>query len=365
MGLTVSVDAAQSGQTHSTLHLTANLNFESGRCTAILGHSGAGKTSLLRCIAGLDHYEDAHVQYDDTIYEGNEIFIPPYRRRLGIIFQHDNLFEHLSVIDNLRYAKKRRLDQDGKLSLDSVAKTFQIKHLLNKMPNTLSGGEKQMVALARVSLTSPRALLLDEPFSNIDIHSKALMIQSIKTLCRDNQIPVIFVTHSFDEVAQLADDVVVIEKGVVESSGTLFDVTSDIHHSLANKSNAAVVLNARIEQHDEEFGLTKAYVNKQMIYIKQTSQPIGQQCRIRIAAKDISICLNKPEDSSILNILPVTITEIRSIAETHVLLKLDLDGQHILSRITRKSCHNLNLAQGQAVYAQMKSVALATDLDYQ
>ncbi|MBL4865077.1 MAG: molybdenum ABC transporter ATP-binding protein, partial [Pseudomonadales bacterium] len=327
MALTVSVNAAKSGLAQPTLHLSADLSFEEGHCTAILGHSGAGKTSLLRCIAGLDHYEDAHVQYGKTIYEGNGIFIPPHRRRLGFIFQHHNLFEHLSVINNLRYAIKRSPRLDNADTLDEAANTFQIKHLLPKMPNELSGGEKQMVALTRTALSSPQALLLDEPFSNIDLQSKELMIQSIKRMSREKNIPVIFVTHSFDEVAQLADDVVVIEKGAVESSGSLFEITSDLHHSLANKANATVVLNAQIVQHDDNFGLTKASINGQVIYVKQTSQPVGNQIRIRIAAKDISICLAKPDDSSILNILPVTIKEILPIAKTHALLKLDLNGQ--------------------------------------
>jgi len=379
MALTVSVDAVKNNASSSSLHLNANLSFEEGKCTAILGHSGAGKTSLLRCVAGLDHYPDAHVQYDSSIFQGNQIFIPPHLRRFGIIFQHNNLFEHLSVIDNLRYALKRRTtkkyantnvlhtNSDYKkkpLTIKSAAETFKIEHLLKKMSTNLSGGEKQMVALARTALTSPRALLLDEPFSNIDTHSKASMIQSIKDLSRKNNIPVVFVTHIFEEVAQLADDVVVIENGHVESSGSLFEITSNLHHSLANKTNATVVLNSRIEEHDEEFGLTKTSINNNIIYIKHTPQTIGNFCRIRIAARDVSICLSKPNDSSILNILPATIEEILPIENTHVLLKLDLNGQHLLSRITLKSCKMLRLEKGQSVFAQMKSVALATDLEY-
>lgn len=326
--------------------------------TALFGVSGSGKTTLLRCIAGLERAAGT-LQINGEIWQNERVFLPTHRRPLGYVFQEASLFPHLSVRANLEYGYRRIPIAERKIQFDQVVAWLGLEKLIaRRHPSELSGGERQRVAIGRALLTSPRLLLMDEPLSALDTRSKQDILPYLQQLQLD--VPVLYVSHALDEVARLADHLVLLEQGKVIASGGLSDTLARLDLPLAHFDDAGVVIAAVVAEQDERYQLTRLDFDGGELWVGKIQQAIGSPVRARILARDVSLATVQPQGSSINNILPAQIVEIRDEGSDKVNVLLRLGGQQkLLARLTRRSRDLLALHSGMAVFAQVKSVALA------
>ena len=327
---------------------------------ALFGPSGSGKTTLLRCIAGLERTANGAVQVKDEVWQSGADFMPVHRRPLGYVFQEASLFPHLSVKENLEYGLKRIPPEQRKVQLEQVVEWLGLGKLIERdSPAGLSGGERQRVAIGRALLTSPRLLLMDEPLSALDAASKRDILPYLERLHGELDIPVIYVSHSLDEVARLADQMVLMEQGRVIASGALNDVLGRLDLPTAHLDDTGAVIETTVAEHDTEYHLTRLDFPRGSLWVSGVEREIGSAVRARVLARDVSIATAAPLGSSISNILVARIEEIRDEGADRVNLRLSVGtGQLLLSRITRRSCDQLGLMPGMEVFAQVKSVAL-------
>lgn len=327
--------------------------------TALFGPSGSGKTTLLRCIAGLERAAGT-LQVNGQTWQDGARFVPTHMRSLGYVFQEASLFSHLSVRANLEYGLKRTPVAERKVPLEQVVEWLGLSHLIDRGdPAKLSGGERQRVAIGRALLTSPRILLMDEPLSALDASSKQEILPYLERLHRDLEIPVLYVSHSLDEVARLADHLVLLQQGKVIASGELHETLSRLDLPTAHFDDAGAVIETAVAQHDEKYHLTRLDFPGGQLWVGRVGQPFGTQVRARVLARDVSIATQPPQGSSINNILNARIDEIRDEGPDKVVVRMMVgDSQVLLSRITRRSRDHLALVTGMYVCAQVKSVAL-------
>jgi len=327
--------------------------------TALFGPSGSGKTTVLRCMAGLERSPEGFLSVADEMWQDERrgIFLPTHKRPLGLVFQEASLFPHLSVLENLRYGMKRAGNTKGE-GYDAMLDLLGIRTLLKRAPDSLSGGERQRVAIARALLTRPRLLLMDEPLSALDMKRKLEILPYLERLRDELSIPVLYVSHSMDEVARLADHLVLIENGRVTANGALMDILARPDAAFAGETGA--VLETTVAEHEAD-GLTKLEFPGGKLYIAGNAHAPGNRLRCRIHASDVSLALSAHTDTSILNALPATIVAVAN-ADTpgHVLVQLQLMGGEslLLARITERSRQALGIAPGLTVIAQVKSVAI-------
>ena len=332
--------------------------------TALFGPSGCGKTTVLRCVAGLVHVRDGLCNIDGDIWQDRDgTFVPTYRRPLGYVFQEASLFPHLSVRRNLLYGAPKEMPADRPaIDFDEVIDLLGIRHLLDRAPRNLSGGERQRVGLGRALLTQPKLLLMDEPLSALDRRTKSEILPFIEKLRDHFKLPIFYVTHDMTEVERLADQMVLLEKGHVVATGPLADLQSDPSSPLATSREAAVSVQGAVEGCDEKFGLLHVSVPGGVLIVPSPPARIGEACRVRIFASDVSLAREAPGPSSILNVLPARVVKMKALTPHERLAVLALgekgDGARLLSRMTAKSWEDLGLAEGQNVFAQVKYVAL-------
>ena len=339
--------------------LNVDLQLSARGVTALFGPSGSGKTTLLRCIAGLERAAGGLLQVHDEVWQEATKFLPTHQRPLGYVFQEANLFPHLSVRRNLEYGLKRIPSRYRKVQLERVVELLGLNKLIERDPARLSGGEKQRVAIGRALLTSPRLLLMDEPLSSLDAASKQEILPYLEQLHGELDIPVLYVSHALDEVAQLADHIVLLEQGRAIANGTLSDTLSRLDLPTAHLNDAGVVIEANVAQHDPSYHLTRLDFSGGSLWVSQMERSIGSKVRARVLARDVSIATIMPQGSSISNVLAARIAEIQDEGADRVNLRLAVGDKHmLLSRITRRSRDQLGLAVGMDVYAQVKSVAL-------
>lgn len=349
---------------HFALHLEgfaldATFSAPAEGITALFGPSGSGKTMLLRCIAGLERAEGS-LHVNGETWQDDGIFVPTHQRPLGYVFQEASLFPHLPVRANLEYGLKRIPTSERKVHLDQVVEWLGLSHLIERGdPAKLSGGERQRIAIGRALLTSPRLLLMDEPLSALDTTSKQEILPYLERLHRELSIPVLYVSHALDEVARLADHLVLLEQGRVIASGALQETLSRLDLPTAHLDDAGAVIEATVAQHDEVYHLTRLDFPGGNLWVGQVRQPFGSAVRARVLARDVSIALQQVKDTSISNILNARIEEIRDEGPDKVIVRMTIgEANMLLSRITRRSRDHLGLVAGMSVCAQVKSVAL-------
>ena len=333
--------------------------------TSITGASGCGKTTLLRAIAGLDHYPNGFLKMGDKLWQDKDFFLAPHKRALGYVFQEASLFPHLNVLKNLEYGIKRLAKSERKVSLDKPIELLGIQHLLKRPSSHISGGERQRVAIARALAVSPKILLMDEPLAALDLASKQEIIPYLESLHEELEIPVLYVSHSADEVSRLADYLVVLNEGKVEASGDIINVLTRLNLPLAHADDASAVIHATVAAHDEKYNLTYLDIPAGRFTVTQKDLPIGKSVRLRVHAKDVSITLQRQTDTSILNLFPAVVDEISRASHAQVTVRLITAGNiPMLSRITRKSAELLDLEKGKEVFIQAKSVSLLSLLSH-
>lgn len=338
-------------------HLNLDLKLPLQGITAIFGPSGSGKTSLLRAIAGLDRHPGGGIRFGSQVWQDAHTFIPVHERGLGYVFQEDNLFSHLNVKQNLQYGTRRAGTEAA--ALDHIVAMLQLQNLLGHKPWQLSGGERQKVAIARALAIKPQLLLMDEPLAALDQTFKQEFLPALKNLVNELALPLLYVSHASDEVAQLADHLVLLDKYGTASYGQLAAMFTDPKHALAHRQDAESIIHAEVTGYDAGYAMLTLAFAGQDIFVSGKQLPSGTQVRLRILAQDVSLTLSPQQGTSILNIFSATIREIFPFSTAHDTVLLDLAGTALLARITRKSKDLLGLQQGQQVFAQIKSVAIA------
>lgn len=329
--------------------------------TALFGHSGSGKTTCLRCVAGLERAPEACLEVNGERWQDSAsgLFVPPHQRALGYVFQEASLFPHLSVRRNLEYGMRRVKAATRRVPWERVLELLGIGHLLERMPGHLSGGERQRVGIARALLTSPRLLLMDEPLAALDHKRKNEILPYLERLHDELDIPILYVSHAPDEVARLADHVVLLDQGRAVAQGSLQETLARLDLPTAFAEDAGVVIQSVVAEHDDRYHLTRLDFPGGQVLVARRPEPLGQRLRFRVHARDVSLALERNENSSITNILAARVREVAA-ADTpaHVLVRLEADGTPLLARITRRSCDLLGIVPGKALWAQIKAVAL-------
>jgi len=338
------------------------VRFESrGRLTALFGRSGAGKTSLVNIIAGLIRPDQGRVTVDgETLVDTeNGIVLPKHRRRVGYVFQEGRLFPHLSVRQNLLYGQWFTPRPQRYESLSRVVDLLGIGPLLERQPGSLSGGEKQRVAIGRALLASPRLLLMDEPLASLDEGRKAEILPYIERLRDDARIPIVYVSHSVTEVSRLATTMVLLSDGKVAATGDTAEVMTRLDlFPLTGRYEAGALLETRIAAHDTVYDLTTLHSPAGDLRVPRIDLPVGTALRVHVRARDVLIALKRPEELSALNVLAGRIAEIGPERGPIVDVRLDLNGIALLARVTRLTVDRLGLAAATPIYAVIKSIAL-------
>ncbi|MDR3391271.1 MAG: molybdenum ABC transporter ATP-binding protein [Sulfuriferula sp.] len=346
---------------YSGFSLNVDLDLPGNGVTALFGHSGSGKTTLLRAIAGLERVPGGYLAVNGSVWQDDAqgIFLPTHQRPLGYVFQEASLFAHLDIRRNLEYGLKRVPQQQRRVSLDQAIDMLGIGHLLDRMPGMLSGGERQRVGIARALAVSPQLLLMDEPLAALDLKLKGEILPYLERLHDELDIPVLYVSHSPDEVARLADHLVLLESGQVRASGPLSETLARLDLPIRLTEDAGVVLEGTITAYDAQWHLSCVNFAGGDLWVRDTGAPLQQKLRLRILARDISLTLTPHMDSSILNVVPAVVAEL---GDDHhpalTLVRLDAGGVPLLARLTRRSAAALDLHPGRTVWAQIKSVAL-------
>lgn len=331
--------------------------FEAGPgVTALFGRSGAGKTTIVNAVAGLLRPDVARITLDDTTFNDANTFLPAHKRRIGYVFQDARLFPHLTVAQNLDYAVRFGARPKGRKRIIDL---LGIGDLLPRRPATLSGGEKQRVALGRALLADPRVLLMDEPLAALDGPRKAEILPYLDRLKTDSTVPILYVSHAVDEVARLADHMVLLAEGNVARHGPLMDVMADpAAVPLLGVREAGAVLSAKVEAHGID-GLTTLRVAAGALQLMGVNAPVGAKIRLRVLAQDVLLSLEYPTGLSAQNILPVTISSIKSGDGPGAAIALDAAGETLLARVTSRAVASMDLAPGKPVFAVIKATSVA------
>jgi molybdate transport system ATP-binding protein len=368
------------------LHIKLNLqrpNFElnvdvqlpATGITVLFGPSGSGKTTLLRCVAGLEKAPHGRVALEQAehplqphfVWQDHTrgVWVPTWKRDLGYVFQEASLFEHLNVLQNVRYGLKRCHKAGGPQALEQAIELLGINHLMDRPIASLSGGERQRVAIARALATQPRLLLLDEPLAALDPSRRQDILPWLEHLRDALHIPMLYVTHSMDELVRLANHVVVLSQGRVQQSGPLQQVLTELNTPLAQGDEAATLITGSVDQIDTAWHLARVAFTGGSIWLRDDGFAQGQTLRLRVLAKDVSLSTVQPQHTSIQNLLPCTVESVTP--DTHpsqalVRLRCGPDSEAaqdvLLARITRRAVQDLQLQAGSSVWAQVKSVAL-------
>lgn len=338
--------------------LDARLQLPATGISVLLGRSGSGKTTLLRAIAGLERAE-GFLRFGRHSWQEGAYFRPSHLRPLGYVSQGCELFSHLNVRANLEFGYKRVPRARRRLGFDEAVSLFGLEGLLGQRAEQLSTGQRQRVAIVRALLTNPELLLLDAPLASMDRHSRAEILPALGRLRDRLQIPLLYVTHSQDEVTRLADHLVLLDKGQTLASGPPSQLLSDPRLPISHPDEAAVMIVGQIERHDPHYQLSTIRVPGGTLSVALSHLPLGTETRVRIFARDVSLSLDPPHSSSILNILKARIVDLfHECDSARVMVRLDLGSTCILARITRLSADRLGLVPDRQVYAQIKSVAM-------
>ena len=344
--------------TRADFALNVDLQLPGRGVTALFGPSGCGKTTLLRCIAGLERASGS-LTVNEHLWQDATHFTPTHQRAIGYVFQEASLFPHLSVRGNLQYGMKRA-SGNGNVAIDPIIDLLGIRALLDRKPDGLSGGERQRVAIARALAVDPKLLLMDEPLAALDLKRKQEILPYLDRLQATLEIPILYVTHSPDEVVRLAHHLVVMDAGSVVASGELADTLSQLDLPVKLGQEAGVVIESVVGSIESQWHLTRMDFDGGSVWIRDPGLALGAKARVRILASDVSLAREQPGKSSIQNVLQGQIDAMRD--DEHpglVLVRVKVGDTALLARVTKRAVSELALMPGDTVWTQVKSVALA------
>ncbi|KLN60540.1 molybdenum ABC transporter ATP-binding protein [Kiloniella spongiae] len=343
--------------------LSVDVTLPARGVTALFGRSGCGKTTVLRCLAGLSRVDRGYLSVKGKVWQDGNYFLPTPKRPVGFVFQEASLFPHLSVDENLTFGQRRAGDRANIISRDDLVELLGLGALMNRSTHHLSGGERQRVAIGRALLSGPELLLMDEPLAALDRLSKNEIIPYLDRLFKTLDIPMIFVSHDTEEVERLADHMVIMDRGKIVSNGLLSDVLSDPALFIAEGPKTSSVIEVEVVSFSEVDKITEVRVEGGRLQIPGQLSDVGSKQRISIAANDVSLAKEQPSETTILNVLPARILDIHLLdgARCNLLLSIghqNEDGARFLARITQRSLRKFDFAIGHNIYAQVKSVSM-------
>lgn len=327
----------------------------------LFGRSGCGKTTLVNIVAGLLEADTASIEVDGVVLDDTRTrqHIPVERRRIGYVFQDSRLFPHLGVLGNLRYGEKRARGTGQRITLDQVVQLLGLGSLLNRRTQDLSGGERQRIALARALLSQPRLLLLDEPLASLDTARREEVLPYLEKLRDDLAIPIVYVSHQFDEVLRLATHVVLLENGRILAQGGLDTVS--LHpelRAIVGSDAVGAVLTGSIAAVDAQTGLASVRVGEGVLNVNLHGMQPGAAVRVQLLARDIILATQPPEGLSVRNVLAGTIASIADDDADTDLIHVDIGGALVLARVTRAAMQALALRTGLKIWVLVKAVSI-------
>lgn len=344
---------------HANFTLDVDLTLPGNGITALFGHSGSGKTTLLRLFAGLEQAPNGLLIVNAETWQNGKVFLPTHKRPLGYVFQEASLFPHLCARANLEYGIKRATEPLGRAALDHIIELLGIGSLLDHKPDQLSGGERQRVAIARALAMKPRLLLMDEPLASLDIQRKLEILPYLEQLHDELAIPVLYVSHSPDEVARLADHLVVMEKGKVLANGCLSETLARLDLPIRLGEEVGVVIDTIVGERDAAWHLARMDFPGGSLWTRDKGMAIGRKVRVRVLARDVSLGTQRQAHTSIQNQLHGRVDAIA--ADEHpglALVRVRIGQSLLLARLTKRSAADIGLTLEQDVWLQVKSVAL-------
>ena len=327
----------------------------------LFGRSGSGKTTVVNALAGTSRPRRGRIVVNgETLFDSaRAIDLPPNKRRLGYVFQDGLLFPHLDVESNLLYGLRRAPAAVRVIDPEHVIQLLGLKALLHRLPDKLSGGEKQRVAIGRALLAQPRLLLMDEPLASLDVPRQSEVLRYIEQLRDDLHIPIVYVSHAVGEITRLADTVVLLADGKALAYGPVDEVMGRIDlRPHTGRYESGSVIESVVAGHDLSYGLTTLRFDGGELIVPNVEALVGERVRVRIRARDVSLAIERPAGLSVLNVLSATLVAISGEEGPIVELQLQTGEAALLARITRKSLHELALREGQQVYALIKAVSL-------
>lgn len=328
--------------------------------TGVFGESGSGKTTLLRCMAGLEQPAIGRLVVGSDVWQdqSKNVMRPVHEREIGYVFQEPRLFRHLNVRRNLDYGWHRRSRRSDDSGLGHIATLLGLDRLLHRMPEALSGGEAQRVAIARALLCAPRVVLMDEPLAALDRARKDEILPFLDRLHAEASLPIIYVSHNIEEMCRLCDHLVVIENGQILANEDLQSALVRMDLPILSGDEAGSVIYGTVKDYDAGYELTRFGFSGGELLLPGKFGEVAADARLRIRASDISLCRDRPAQSSILNILPAVVEELQGGRSPSILLRLRIGTDRLIARITRRSRDELNLQPGDTVLAQIKAVAV-------
>ncbi len=329
-----------------------------GGLTALIGPSGSGKTTLVNIIAGLVRPLQGRISFSDNIWFDSErnLFVPPHERHIGYVFQEGRLFPHMTVLQNLNYAKRFGRGRGNQKENQRLTELLGIGHLLERRPAKLSGGEKSRVAIGRALFSGPDLLIMDEPLSALDAARKAEIMPYLEYIRDETGIPILYVSHLMEEVARLATGVIAMEAGRVVASGDPSEVLRS-QSALPSSIPAGSFIQARVEERLVDEGLMRAVSAAGPLYLRLADAAVGDVVRVHIPATEITLARDMPQNISALNRLFGIVETVRGEgSETEVVV--NCAGERILARITRRSVQSMALNPGEEVCLLFKAVAI-------
>ena len=331
--------------------------------TAIFGRSGAGKSTLINYIAGIISPDNARITLQDKVLTDTvtQEVLPAEKRKIGYVFQDARLFPHYTVAGNLNYGRPSQQKNDDQYQ--HIVNLLDLRDLLQRYPTHLSGGEKQRVAIGRALLSQPELLLMDEPLASLDTPRKQELIPYLNRLAKEINIPILYVSHSLEEVIQLADQMLLLDKGIILQAGSVESVWSSSEMSpwLQGDSRSSL-FKATLSHHHEAYAMSCVQISDDHhLWVRHLNTPVGAQLRFRVRANEVSLVKQKPDYSSIRNILPVTVKRVIPADEESMEVELNVGGVTLWSHITRWAADDLGLAKGDSIFAQIKGVSVTHD----
>ncbi|MFL6653525.1 MAG: molybdenum ABC transporter ATP-binding protein [Sulfurifustis sp.] len=330
------------------------------RVVGVFGRSGAGKSSLINAIAGVTRPRRGRIRVDSvTLFDSDQhIDVPARKRRVGYVFQDALLFPHLSVEANLHYGHRLYRGPEHFIEPVRVIELLGLATLLHRRPDTLSGGEKQRVAIGRALLAQPRVLLMDEPLASLDVPRKTEILDYVERLRDALGIPIVYVSHSVPEITRLADTVIILSDGHCLAAGDVDKIMGRLDlKPYTGRYEAGSIIETTVKSHDTRHQLTTLGFPGGDLIVPKLDAPVGDRVRARIRARDVSLATQRPVGISILNVLAARVAAVREETGPIVDVQLTIGDANLLARITRRSLAELGIRAGQELYALVKAIS--------